>query len=368
MAVYDEVNAPGRLADVAGRYTQYAGAAVSLTLMIGVAVWGTKTILRDVSGVPVVRAMQGDMRVAPDDPGGDVADHRGLAVNAVAAVGEAAAPEDTLTLAPRTFDLAEEDLETAPLSAATPDPLAAAEAVAAPAVPTGPMTADDILALADQISAGITPMAALDPVAGGEDDEGENPVMTVDGEAVDATEIENIDAQDPIALALAEAMNSDVAAPAATVPTGGLRSTVRPTLRPLRATPAVATASDLAPAVVTVAAVAPQDLNAQAASLQATPAALPSEALLTDSLPVGTKLVQLGAFPSPADAAKEWDRLVGLFGDVLAVKGRVIEPATTGGSTFYRLRASGFDGLEDARAFCQTMEAGRTVCTPVVVR
>ncbi|MBU2360269.1 MAG: SPOR domain-containing protein [Alphaproteobacteria bacterium] len=367
MAVYDEVNAPGRLADVAGRYTQYAGAAVSLTLMIGVAVWGTQTILRDVSGVPVVRAMQGDMRVAPDDPGGDVADHRGLAVNAVAAVGEAAAPEDTLTLAPRTFELAEEDLETAPLSAATPDPLAAAEAVAAPAAPTGPMTADDILALADQISAGITPMAALEPVADAEDDAGENPVMTVDGEEVDATEIANIDAQDPIAMALVEAMNSDVAAPAATVPTGGLRSTVRPMLRPLRVTPAVATASDLAPAVVTVAAVAPQDLAAKPAAVQ-TPAALPSEALLTDSLPVGTKLVQLGAFPSPAEAAKEWDRLVERFGEVLAVKGRVIEPATTGGSTFYRLRASGFDGLEDARAFCQTMEAGRTVCTPVVVR
>ncbi|SHE61803.1 Sporulation related domain-containing protein [Loktanella atrilutea] len=366
MAAFDEVNAPGRLTDVAGRYTQYAGAAVSLTLMIGVAVWGTQTILRDVSGVPVVRAMQGDMRVAPEDPGGDVADHRGLAVNTVAAVGEAAAPEDTLTLAPRTFDLAEEDLETAPLTAATPDPVETAQATAAaPAAPTGPMTADDILALADQISAGITPMAALEPVA---DEDTESPVMTVDGEEVDGTDIENIDAEDPIALALAEAMNADVAAPAADVPAGGLQSVIRPMARPLRAMPAVATASDLAPAVVTVAAVTPQDTAALVVTDPATPAALPSEALLTDAMPVGTKLVQLGAFPSPADAAQEWDRLVGRFGEVLAAKTRVIEPATTGGSTFYRLRASGFDALEDARAFCETMEAGRTVCTPVVVR
>ena len=136
MAVYDEAQARGSLTDLAGRYTQYAGAAVSLTLMIGVAVWGTKTIMRDVSGVPVVRAMQGDMRVAPENPGGDVADHRGLAVNTVAGSGEAAAPEDSVTLAPRMLELAAEDLDTAPLAEATPDAIsdASADGTAAAAV------------------------------------------------------------------------------------------------------------------------------------------------------------------------------------------------------------------------------------------
>ena len=348
MAVYDEVNAPGRLTDVAGRVTQYAGAAVSLSLMIGVAVWGTKTIMRDVSGVPVVRAAQGEMRVAPADPGGDVASHRGLAVNTVAGFGEAAAPEDTVTLAPRTVDLVAEDLDTAPLADATPEAVQTVRADAAPAVavPAGPMSADDILALADQISAGVAPMAALEDL-----EEAGTPVMTVDGEAVDTTEIANIDAEDPIAMALAEAMSTEVAAPVA----GNVTSVIRPVARPLRATPAVVTAADLAPAPLVVAAVAEAP-------------ALPSVAVTTDELPVGTKLVQLGAFPTPEDAAQEWMKLQTKFGDLLAGKAQVIQQASSGGATFYRLRASGFSELADARAFCDVMDAGRAACTPVVVR
>jgi hypothetical protein len=354
MAVYDEAQARGSLTDLAGRYTQYAGAAVSLTLMIGVAVWGTKTIMRDVSGVPVVRAMQGDMRVAPENPGGDVADHRGLAVNTVAGSGEAAAPEDSVTLAPRMLELAAEDLDTAPLAEATPDAIsdASADGTAAAAVPTGPMNADDILALADQISAGIAPMTAIEDM----DNDSDSPVMTLDGEEVDTTEIMNIDAQDPIAMALAEAMSSDVAAPV-DAPAGNLRSVIRPTLRPLRASPAVATAADLAAAPVTVVAVtAPISVP------------LPSAAVLTDDLPVGTKLVQLGAFPTPEDASKEWLNLQGRFGELLADKTQLIQQASSGGATFYRLRASGFDGLDAARKFCETLDAGRAACTPVVVR
>ena len=348
MAVYDEVNAPGRLTDVAGRVTQYAGAAVSLSLMIGVAVWGTKTIMRDVSGVPVVRAAQGEMRVAPADPGGDVADHRGLAVNTVAGLGEAAAPEDTVTLAPRTVDLAAEDLDTAPLTDAIPADVQTvrAEPAESVAVPAGPMSADDILALADQISAGVAPMTAIE-----DREDGSNPVMTVDGAEVEMTEIANIDAEDPIAMALAEAMAADVAAPVA----GAIQSVIRPVARPLRATPAVATAADLAPAPVAVAAVAEAP-------------ALPSVAVMTDDLPVGTKLVQLGAFPTPEDAAQEWQKLQTKFGDLLSGKAQVIQQASSGGEVFFRLRASGFTELADARAFCDVMDAGRAACTPVVVR
>ena len=356
MAVYDEAYATGRLADVAGRYTQYAGAAVSLSLMIGVAVWGTQTIMRDVSGVPVVRAAQGDMRVAPADPGGDVADHRGLAVNTVAGLGEAAAPEDTVTLAPRTVDLAAEDLDTSPLAEATPQAATPAEVdpPAAVTVPTGPMNADDILALADQISAGVAPMTALEDL-----EDGGSAVVTEDGEAVSSTEIMNIDAEDPIAAALAEAMSADVTVPddstSSAVVAGDVRSVIRPMARPLRATPAVATAADLAPAPVVVAAVAE------------TPD-LPSVSVMTDDLPVGTKLVQLGAFPTPEDAAQEWEKLQTRFGDLLSGKTQVIQQASSGGATFYRLRASGFAELADTRAFCDVMDAGRAACTPVVVR
>ena len=71
-----------------------AGAMMSLALMVGVGVWGYKLLSRDVTGVPVVRAVEGPMRVQPADPGGEPADHQGLAVNDVAARGSAAAPAE----------------------------------------------------------------------------------------------------------------------------------------------------------------------------------------------------------------------------------------------------------------------------------
>ena len=75
-----------------GTITNWAGAAVSLALIVGIGVWGYKMLARDVSGVPVVRAASGKpMRVQPEDPGGSPAMHQGLAVNRVAADGTAEA-------------------------------------------------------------------------------------------------------------------------------------------------------------------------------------------------------------------------------------------------------------------------------------
>ena len=59
-----------------GTITNWAGAAVSLALIVGIGVWGYKMLARDVSGVPVVRAASGKpMRVQPEDPGGSPAMH-----------------------------------------------------------------------------------------------------------------------------------------------------------------------------------------------------------------------------------------------------------------------------------------------------
>ena len=75
-----------------GRLVNILGAVASVALVAGIGVWGYKLLMRDVSGVPVVRALEGPMRIAPEDPGGRPADHQGLAVNEVAAYGTAAAP------------------------------------------------------------------------------------------------------------------------------------------------------------------------------------------------------------------------------------------------------------------------------------
>lgn len=103
---------PGQ-AVASGRVTRIlhlSGAVCSAALVVGLAVWGYKLAVRDVNGVPVVRAMEGPMRIAPENPGGEVTDHQGLAVNTVAALGVAAPPPDRLVLAPRPLELDAEDM------------------------------------------------------------------------------------------------------------------------------------------------------------------------------------------------------------------------------------------------------------------
>ncbi len=47
--------------------THAAGAAISLALIAGIGVWGYKLMVRDVTGIPIVRAAEGEMRVRPDE-------------------------------------------------------------------------------------------------------------------------------------------------------------------------------------------------------------------------------------------------------------------------------------------------------------
>jgi hypothetical protein len=151
MAVYDEGFAPTAGAPRLPSLVNFAGAALSLALILGVGFWGYKLIMRDVTGIPVVRAMEGDMRVLPDSPGGEVAMHTGLSVNEVAASGEAGGPEDRLVLAPTTSGLAQEDLDAQPTSQVADVIQPAPAAIAT----------DDIQALADQLAAGAAPLTAL---------------------------------------------------------------------------------------------------------------------------------------------------------------------------------------------------------------
>jgi hypothetical protein len=339
MATYDETVTQKPISAQAGTALSVAGAAVSLALIAGVGVWGYKLVMRDVTGIPVVRAMEGAMRVAPEQPGGDVALHAGLSVNEVAAVGEAGGPEDVLLLAPATTQLSDEDLSVQPLAEAgeviAVDPVV--EQVedeipvvleAEPPAPTGPLSTDDILALADQIAAGAAPLTDL--AAG----EAVAPQVTLDGAEVVAAFVPEI---------------------APSVP--GVAVSLRPTLRPARLIATAATPE------------APEAAEVIAAAVASTaPATSESAAILTASVPAGTTLVQLGAFPTAEQAATEWSRLSGRFSEYLDTKNQVIQEATSGGQTFYRLRVSGFDDTGDARRFCAALVAGNADCIPVVAR
>jgi hypothetical protein len=297
------------------------GALVSLALLVGVGVWGYKLLVRDVSGIPVVRAASGEMRIRPEDPGGELAQHQGLSVNRVAAEGSAARPADELRLAPQPLDLLPEDhLDTAAIE--QPEPLAPAQG--APSTPdiAKALEEGDVENLVAQLTAGVAPLSAEE---------------TPDAEIKAVTES-----------VVAEVTAAETRV-AAVLEGPGLRLSLRPKRRP--ASLAVATA-----AAAAAAAVAPAAASAEAKEVD--PA----------SLPAGTRLAQLGAFDSPEVAREQWQVMQQRFGTYLVGKDRVIEKATSGGRVFYRLRALGFADLGEARRFCSALVAENADCIPVVTR
>lgn len=92
-----------------GRFLNIAGAISTIILVGGVAVWGYRLAVRDANGVPVIQAMEGPIRVAPDDAGGKLAAHVGLSVNRIAAEGAAGEVPDQITLADPPIGLEPDD-------------------------------------------------------------------------------------------------------------------------------------------------------------------------------------------------------------------------------------------------------------------
>jgi hypothetical protein len=83
------------------------------------------------------------------------------------------------------------------------------------------------------------------------------------------------------------------------------------------------------------------------------------------TLTPGTRLVQFGTFDTAEEARAAWTALQGRFGELMTEKAIVVQPAESGGRTFYRLRAHGFEGEDDARRFCSAFVAQDATCIPV---
>lgn len=351
MAVYDDRDPSHTQYIETTSMVNYAGAAVSLALVLGISVWGYNLIMRDVSGIPIVRAAEGAMRVAPQDAGGEIVDHAGLSVNQVAGEGGAAGPSDSLLLAPQTPALAEEDLRVEPIAEADevqPTAVRPVERQTAVALDlttpsttdqTEPLTTEGILALADQIAGNAAPLSEL---AAGET---VPPTVSLGGETDVAVETTATPAVDP------------------SVP--GVSISLRPTVRP--ATLVTLASAEAAPVANLIA--QPETAQQVADTTTAVAAALAeAQVALTAPIATGTNLVQLGAYPTAEVAVAEWTRISAQFSDYMGDKERVIQEASSGGSTFYRLRASGFAEPAAARRFCEALKAGNAECIPVVVR
>lgn len=87
----------------------WLGAATSVGLVAGLGYWVYDLATRDASRVPVVQAMEGPSRVAPEDPGGFEAAHQGYAVNSIASEVEEAPLAERVVLAPEAVAPAPED-------------------------------------------------------------------------------------------------------------------------------------------------------------------------------------------------------------------------------------------------------------------
>lgn len=289
---------------IVGKTASWAGAIVSLGLLIGAGYWGYKLVVRDAHGVPVVRAIEGPMREQPVDPGGLQAAHQGLSVNNVAAEGTAGAPSDRLILAPPPIELNALDA-----------PVADAEIAASLQVSPEEDGSD---ADASSAPSRIKPGAIEGVLSQLAEDNGET------GET--GTDVAALSTANDAALETAKE---------------GLGVSLRPKLRPSTFT---------------------------TSSAATEPAASQPLDVAPESLPAGTRLVQLGAFASDEIARAEWDKLQAKFGDYLGDKKRVVQKASSGGRTFYRLRAMGFADLSDARRLCSALKAENADCIPVVTR
>ena len=100
-------------------YANIVGSIISVIVFLGIVGWGTQMILRDSSGVPVVRALDGPMRTTPGEPGGVLASHQGLTVNEVSSSQIKLPFQEILQLAPRPIDLQAEDQPTSILMVAS---------------------------------------------------------------------------------------------------------------------------------------------------------------------------------------------------------------------------------------------------------
>jgi hypothetical protein len=279
-------------------------AALSLTVIAGFVYWTVNLGTRDPHDVPIVRAMEGPSRVAPDDPGGKQASHQGLAVNSVQSEGGVADPSNTVVLAPEPAQLAENDQ---PITTATQVTQAAAPA---------------------------TQNSVVDP----------EPQVAQSEEELDAIEI-----ADQVAERLAQQQLANV--DPATIPRDNIRGTefspnasLRPQARPT-------------------------GLSTQITAVQSTSSTTATqEVAAIDSVPLGTRLIQLGAYDSADLAKSEWAKLLSKHSHLLEDKKRLVVSAQSGGRKFYRLRAAGFNSLDESRALCSALLAVGTPCIPVTAR
>ena len=216
------------------------------------------------------------------------------------------------------------------------------------------VTTDAAAALDGVVTEVAMDVAGVGSPEAGSPEAGSSGLAVSDIAASDILTPQEIVVADPLPQTQAEAVELALAAALADVPvedaaagetTPVLIKSVRPRLRPVAAVATDASMTDLQQ----VAAVAPVEID-------------------PTTIAAGTRLVQLGAFDDEPAARAEWTKLQGRFAELINDKAIIVQPAQSGGRTFYRLRAHGFEGEDEARRFCAALLAENASCIPVAQR
>lgn len=91
---------------------------------------------------------------------------------------------------------------------------------------------------------------------------------------------------------------------------------------------------------------------------------------LTDEadLPIGTVMVQLGAYDSPAEARAAWDGIQSQAAALVEGHPMILIEVRSPQRRYYRLRLTGFDTIATARTLCEGLVAQELSCIPVTLR
>ncbi len=296
------------------RVTRWIGILSSVFVVGFLIYWAFSLGRRDTSEVPVIAAMEGDARTAPENQE-EEAEYQDLEVNGVLE-GETPEPSSDLNIAPEPDDLS--DIEPAePVDGAVDTDEEAAET-------------ETIEVAEDDLSAENT---------------GDEPVVE------DATQEIAAPARRPELLYIppeSDSSNEEAVSETETVAEAAEDS---------------ASEADEIDALVEE---AQNDLPSidEEPEPEAEPEPTPAAATVNP----GTPLIQLAANLDEATTRQQWEQLKSENKDILGDKSLYVEKAVVNGTTYYRLRVSGFANSEDTRAACATLMARNVACLAVAAQ
>ena len=267
------------------KYANIVGAFISFAVFIGVIGWGAQTLMRDSSGVPVVRALEGPSRMAPVNPGGVPASHQGLTVNQVSSSQKTVLVGELLQLAPGPINLQIDDLPV-------------------------------VKPIINEATGSLKP-------------------KKTDILEIESSIVEPSTDSDEIIVKLASILTSStLSSLAPEAPNVMLNASSRPQVRP----------------------------NSW---LQTN---LPRKvATRGGEVPLGTLMVQLGAFSDENTALEAWKRLSERYGDYFVGKEATILNGKISEQEIYRLRVYGFNDINESRRLCTALHGQNAECYPVVM-